>query len=502
MTVTVNSRRREYQGNGVTTEFNGPMAYVRSHVLAYLVQGNTMTLVPSSAYNVEKLGNNTGTRVIMTAPPAANQMLLLLRVLPYSQDVDITNQGAFYPETVEKGFDALAMQIQQLDDGSMQLVFEDGEFVWDAKGSRIVRVGDPKADMDAVNLRYMRDYVAEHGGGGGGGDGSVTPLMWDWVGDGVTTSFPIPGADVANVLFFDTAMEQVASADDYFVLKPGVDFTVSIPADHDESRIILTSPPAAGIRGFTVLRGYSRPYAGNPIETVAPVVVSITGDTIIDGSYHNHIIEVNESVNVTLTVRPNSGSAELDWEEGGFFSVRQRGSGKVFVVGGSPATVEAPAGYSNETRGVRAFCSFTCLDSDTSRWGSSGDLLRNSTLADKVVFVCPLSEGTADVTSGTSKYVFRAPFDMVLDVPKASVTTAQASGGILTVDINVDGATILSTKLTIDNAEKSSATAATPPVLTPGGQIVGNDQEITIDVDQVGVAGAKGLKAYIVGTRA
>ena len=72
---------------------------------------------------------------------------------------------------------------------------------------------------------------------------------------------------------------------------------------------------------------------------------------------------------------------------------------------------------------------------------------------------------------------------------RASLLTASTSGAV-TVDINKNGSTILSTKLTIDQDEKTSVTAATAAVLTSA--TAAADDEITIDIDGAGT-GAKGL---------
>ncbi|MDG4910778.1 hypothetical protein P9228_30895, partial [Mesorhizobium sp. WSM4898] len=77
---------------------------------------------------------------------------------------------------------------------------------------------------------------------------------------------------------------------------------------------------------------------------------------------------------------------------------------------------------------------------------------------------------------------------------------AQTSGSIFTVNINDSGTTILSTKLTIDNTEKTSTTAATAAVISDVN--LADDAEITIDIDQVGDGTAKGLKVALIGTRA
>lgn len=110
------------------------------------------------------------------------------------------------------------------------------------------------------------------------------------------------------------------------------------------------------------------------------------------------------------------------------------------------------------------------------------------------------SDETTALTSGVAKVTFRMPFAMTLTQVRASLTTAQAangSGGILTVDINEGGSSILSTKLTIDNTEKTSTTATTPAVISDTS--LAEDAEITIDIDQVGDGTAKGLKVWLIG---
>lgn len=119
--------------------------------------------------------------------------------------------------------------------------------------------------------------------------------------------------------------------------------------------------------------------------------------------------------------------------------------------------------------------------------------------------IVPIFDTATVVTAGTGKFTFRAPFAMDVYEVRASLATAQATngaGGILTVDINDDGTSILSTKLTIDNTEKTSETAQTPPVLNDDPVTIADDSEITIDVDQVGDGTAKGLNVTLIFRRA
>lgn len=113
--------------------------------------------------------------------------------------------------------------------------------------------------------------------------------------------------------------------------------------------------------------------------------------------------------------------------------------------------------------------------------------------------VAAASDETTALTTGTAKVTFRMPYAFTLTSVRASLTTAQASGSIFTVDINESGTTILSTKLTIDNTEKTSTTAATPPVISDAS--LADDAEITVDIDQVGNGTAKGLKVTLIGKR-
>lgn len=131
--------------------------------------------------------------------------------------------------------------------------------------------------------------------------------------------------------------------------------------------------------------------------------------------------------------------------------------------------------------------------------GSGGAAWEDAS-APTLSFIAACSDETSDLTTGTGKVTFRMPYAFTLSEVRASVTTAP-TGAALQVDINEGGSSILSTKLTIDAGEKTSATAATPAVISDAN--LADDAEITVDIDQVGssVAGA-GLKVALIGTKA
>jgi hypothetical protein len=114
--------------------------------------------------------------------------------------------------------------------------------------------------------------------------------------------------------------------------------------------------------------------------------------------------------------------------------------------------------------------------------------------------VIALSDEVTNITTGTAKVTWRAPYAMTLtQIPRASLATASTSGNP-TVDINENGTSVLgANKLSIDANEKTSVTAATPTTLADTG--IADDAEITFDIDVAGT-GAKGLKVTLYYKRA
>jgi hypothetical protein len=144
---------------------------------------------------------------------------------------------------------------------------------------------------------------------------------------------------------------------------------------------------------------------------------------------------------------------------------------------------------------------------DEATWDGSTEVPTKNAVRDKIEalaaahgtesLILACSDETTALTSGTAKITFRMPYAFTVTAVRASLTTAQTSGSIFTVDINEAGTSILSTKLTIDNTKKTSTTAATAAVISDSS--IADDAEITVDIDQVGDGTAKGLKVYLIG---
>ena len=113
-------------------------------------------------------------------------------------------------------------------------------------------------------------------------------------------------------------------------------------------------------------------------------------------------------------------------------------------------------------------------------------------------FIIAASDETTALTTGTAKATFRMPYAFTLTAVRASLTTAGSTSGVTTIDINEGASSILSTKITIDQGELTSTTAATAPVISDAS--LADDAQITIDIDGLsGGASEKGLKVTLIG---
>lgn len=146
------------------------------------------------------------------------------------------------------------------------------------------------------------------------------------------------------------------------------------------------------------------------------------------------------------------------------------------------------------------------INTQTRRWwtsvgtGSVGDwLLPPGARLDEVVLHFAGGDEATVITSGTGKVKVRAEYSMRVTAVRAYLGTGSSSG-VVTFDLNREsGASFLDTKLTIDQGEKSSQTAATPAVITAD-TVLASDEQITVDFDGVGT-GSIGPKFMIFGIK-
>lgn len=141
------------------------------------------------------------------------------------------------------------------------------------------------------------------------------------------------------------------------------------------------------------------------------------------------------------------------------------------------------------------------IDSDLSSVSANDDTVPSAKATKAAIdnklecIIIAVSDETTAITTGNAKVTFRMPYAFTLTSVKASLTTASSSW-TPTFDINEWWSTILSTKITIDATELTSATAAIPPVISDAA--LAADAEITIDID-VAWTWAKWAKIYLIG---
>lgn len=118
MTVETLANYVVYPGDGVAVTF--PFTFPvkdEDHLFLYLQDTTTKVLVAvnEADYSVAGVGDASGGSVTHDTAPIVTNNLIVARIVPLTQDLDILNQGGFYPENVENQLDKHTMQIQQVD---------------------------------------------------------------------------------------------------------------------------------------------------------------------------------------------------------------------------------------------------------------------------------------------------------------------------------------------------------------------------------------------------
>lgn len=391
--------------------------------------------------------------------------------------------------------DAVNTKLLNLADGNNTMGQE-----LDMNSHKILNLADAEFDKDAVNLSQVLKVVAQAGIGGQGGiPGFSTDIkFFTFTGDGTETDFPLVGADVSDANFYDTYLDGVGQ-------EPTVDYNIIMGATPADTLLRFATAPASGAVGWSVLRGGVLPYSGPaPITTVNSTVNSTSTSTTINNTSANNLLVVTGSADVTITISKNSNAA-TDWVTGDFFSVIQMGTGKVTIAIEAGGTLYPSPLFLCKTRGQYSIISATNIGADTNQWAVSGDLLPASTAPETHALVLNCTdEDTTTLAVASNVYRFYMPYSLLITEVRATVNTAQAAGTPLAFDIKMDGVSIFSSLLTIENGENKSTDATTPYVLNndPNVTVLTDGSLISVDISQVGTAAAKGLKIYLIGQRA
>jgi len=110
------NRSGPFIGNGVTTVFAyGFRILDEAHIQVVRTVDNTDTVLALGAdYTVSGVGDEGGGSITTTIAPTAAQTITLLRNVPFTQETDLENQGAYFAETIEAALDLAAMRDQQI----------------------------------------------------------------------------------------------------------------------------------------------------------------------------------------------------------------------------------------------------------------------------------------------------------------------------------------------------------------------------------------------------
>jgi len=123
---------------------------------------------------------------------------------------------------------------------------------------------------------------------------------------------------------------------------------------------------------------------------------------------------------------------------------------------------------------------------------SSGITISGTTLLQDELWEIAISDETTALTATTGKAYWVFPYNVTVVSVGAGANTA---GTAIQIDINEGGTSILSTKITIDSGEKTTLTAATPPVISDTSIAAG--AEMSVDVDSL-TGTWKGGKVWMV----
>lgn len=233
MTVPSETNRSgPYNGNGSTTDFAYGFRIVdEDHLRVILTSalGVEATLTIDTDYTVSDVGEAAGGEVTLTDAPATGETITILRNVPFVQETDLENQGAYYAETVEDAFDLAAMRDQQLAEEVARAVkvpaaIDDVDLQLPApEAGKIISWNENADGLQNLSPSELSSVVAY---------GTANADIFE--GDGATTVFAL-SANPAALNNLDVAIGGVTQL-------PGVDYTWT-----NGTNITFTTAPADGV---------------------------------------------------------------------------------------------------------------------------------------------------------------------------------------------------------------------------------------------------------------
>jgi len=167
MTISTESTRVEFTGDGATLPFAVPFKFLDKTdlvvVLRTILTGVEAVQTIYTHYTVTGAGDANGTVTFVTAPPST-QRVVIYNDPPLTQLVDYLAGDTFPAETHETALDRLTIQQKRTREITTRAILlpdadTDGSGAYDAKSNRIKSLGTPTATTDATTKTYVDALV-------------------------------------------------------------------------------------------------------------------------------------------------------------------------------------------------------------------------------------------------------------------------------------------------------------------------------------------------------
>ena len=277
---------------------------------------------------------------------------------------------------------------------------------------------------------------------------SGAPSVFDteyFTADGIATVFTVPESDAIQIVAVYVGGQR---------MKEGVDYTVNLTAKTVTMASVIPSGIGIDVEYFTSL---------GEVSALAHWDESTWGLARIANQ-----ADTNAGTNDTFGVTP--------------LKLRTWWTSRVATQAEAETTADPVEANRDNTKAITARSFRWALDA----LGGGGG---GGSTVPFLEYAC--SDEASVLTTGL-KLTVRSPFAFSLAQVRASLTIAQASGSLLTIDVKVNGTSVFSTLLTIDNTETTSKTAATAAFIS--NPTIVDDDVITFHITQVGSGNATGLK--------
>ena len=107
MTVSTTTNKVAYIGNGIATTFAIPFPFLeKTHLKVYQLLNNVQT--DRTDWTI------SGGNMVFATAPANDAQIVIMREVPLTQETDYRENEVLPAETLERNFDKLTMQVQQL----------------------------------------------------------------------------------------------------------------------------------------------------------------------------------------------------------------------------------------------------------------------------------------------------------------------------------------------------------------------------------------------------